>query len=86
VIPRGFPRGSSLGFILTIIWWYVNRRQLIVIGQIAREAEAIEPIYKKIRENRSRTIISSTWLLAHFVPMVVGISWLAILLFGQQWL
>jgi small-conductance mechanosensitive channel len=71
---------STLGSILTLVWIYVSSRQLNVMRQIAKESQEAVNVYARIREERSKWPVSSTKLLAYFVPLVVLLAWLTIVI------
>jgi len=72
---------GTLGIFLTLIWGFANLGQMRVIQQISKEAESIIPIYAKIRRERPRWPVVSTWFLVYLVPLIVLVTWLALITF-----
>ena len=71
---------AALGCVLTFIWLYVSSRQIVVINQIAKINESVVSVYARIRSERAKWPLSSTKLLAYWVPLVVMATWAAIIL------
>ena len=71
---------AILGCVLTIVWIYVSSRQLSVIQQISKESQAVVEVYARIRLERSKWPVSSTKLLAYFVPSIVMGTWITVII------
>ena len=66
---------AAFGFLLTILWIYVNQRQRYVLKHIKERAREILPEYKVTYETRNNWRISSTWLMAYAVPLLIAVMW-----------
>ena len=66
---------AFFGFLLTVVWIYVNRRQWQVVQHLQERTRQLVPEYKVTYETRPKRRISSTWLMAYFVPAVIGVMW-----------
>jgi xanthine/uracil permease len=71
---------ATLGWLLTVVWIYVSSRQLSVISQIAKESESVFEVYARIRLERAKWPLSSTKLLAYFVPTIVMGTWITVII------
>ena len=71
---------ATLGCLLTVVWIYVSSRQLSVIRQIAKESESVIDVYARIRLERAKWPLSSTKLLAYFVPAIVMLTWITVII------
>lgn len=67
---------AFFGFLLTIVWIYVNRRQWYVIQHLRDRALELVPEYKVTVETRRKWRISSIWLMVYLVPALIGVMWL----------
>ncbi len=67
---------AFFGFLLTIVWMYVNRRQWYVIQHLRERALELVPEYKVTYETRRKWRISSIWLMVYLVPMLIAIMWM----------
>lgn len=70
-----------LGFSLTVIWGYVQARQMYILYSIHELVQEIAPEYKLafVRRDRRKWPIPSMWLLAYAVPCLVALVWLLLL-------
>lgn len=66
---------AFFGFLLTLVWIYVNQRQWQIFRHIQERAREIVPEYKVTYETRPKRRISATVLIAYFVPAPIGIMW-----------
>ena len=66
---------ATFGFLLTLLWIYVNRRQWYVVRHLQERAREILPEYKVTYETRGKWRISSTWLMAYAVPSLIAVMW-----------
>ena len=66
---------ASFGFLLTVVWIYVNQRQWQVVRHLQERTRDLVPEYKVTYETRPKRRISSTWLMAYFVPALIGVMW-----------
>ncbi len=71
---------ASLGVLLTLVWIYVNARLYYIVRHIQDRAISMIPEYKETIRTRTKWPISSTRLMAYFVPLIIGAVW-AILIF-----
>ena len=74
---------SILGFIITIIWVYVQARHKHIFNVVSTRAKEIMPEYRITLEriDQKRWPLSATWLLAYVVPILVVVVWIILLLF-----
>lgn len=66
---------AFFGFLLTIVWIYVNRRQWHVIQHLRDRSLELLPEYKVTYETRRKWRISSIWLMVYLVPALIGAMW-----------
>ena len=66
---------AFFGFLLTIVWIYVNRRQWYVIQHLRERALELVPEYKITYETRRKWRVSSIWLMVYLVPALIGVMW-----------
>ena len=66
---------ASFGVLLTLVWIYVNVRQWYVVRHLRARCIAVLHDYKETYQTRAKWPISSIWLLAYFVPAIIGIVW-----------
>ncbi len=70
-----------MGFILTLLWLYVQAKQRFIIKNIKKDCiENIEwyQIQQEIRE-RSLWRFSTTWLLTFMLPLLFAVIWIFVL-------
>jgi hypothetical protein len=72
-----------LGCVVTFIWGYVGARQRNVVAQIVKEAEAVIPMYARIRRERPKWF-SSTWLLTYSVPSAMLLTWAVLIVLALR--
>jgi hypothetical protein len=72
-----------LGFSLTVLWGYVQARQKYLLDDLVEQVKAVAPEYRMTLERRkhAKWPISSVWLLAYIVPLLVALIWLLFLIF-----
>jgi len=70
---------AFFGFLLTIVWIYVNQRQWQIFRHLQERARELVPEYRVTYETRPKRRISATVLVAYFVPAPIGIMWLVFL-------
>ena len=67
---------AFFGFLLTIVWIYVNRRQWYVIQHLRERALELVPEYKVTYETRRKWRISAIWLMVYLVPALIAVMWI----------
>lgn len=74
---------TCLGFILTIIWGYVQARHKYIFDSIRALQREVIPEYKLTMERREQVKwpISSNFLLAYVTPLLVAITWIVLFIF-----
>ena len=72
---------SSLGLLITIIWGYVQSRQRVNLKGLIRRLYKHLPEFRETLQERPKKWrrLSSTMLLAHVIPILVTLVWLALL-------
>jgi hypothetical protein len=72
-----------LGFSLTVLWGYVQARQKYLLDDLTEQVKAVASEYRITLERRKQAKwpISSVWLLAYIVPLLVALIWLVFLIF-----
>ncbi|GHO98503.1 hypothetical protein KSF_085510 [Reticulibacter mediterranei] len=72
-----------LGFSLTILWGYIQARQKYLLDDLAEQVKTVAPEYRMTLERRkhAKWPVSSVWLLAYIVPILVALIWLLFLIF-----
>lgn len=67
---------AFFGFLLTVVWIYVNRRQWQIFRHLQERARELVPEYKVTYETRPKQRISATALIAYFVPIPIALMWI----------
>lgn len=67
----------TLGFVLTLMWMYVQARQKSVVEGLRQTLRELDKGYDEAITQRDskRWPISSTWLLTYFIPLSVLLIW-----------
>ena len=71
-----------LGFLITLVWMYVQGKQRFIINIVRKQCEDYIPAYRVLRtEMRAATLwkVSNMWLLAYFLPGTFAATWLVLL-------
>jgi hypothetical protein len=71
---------SVVGLGLTLVWWAVNRRQVVIMRHIQKRATEALPEFRKHYETRPPG--RSTGLLSGGIPAIIGFVWVIILVAG----
>jgi hypothetical protein len=70
---------ALFGLLVSLLWLYVQARQKYVLDSLkARDSVALSDYAYTLR-NRRRWPVSTTWLLAYFLPLLVTLIWLTLL-------
>jgi len=66
-----------LGFLLTVIWGYIQARQKYILDGIKDQLKELDPIYQKTLSERAKTKwpLSVTLLLAYVIPIIIAVTW-----------
>jgi len=67
---------ALFGFLLTIVWVFVNQRHWQIFRHLQERARELLPEYRVTYETRPKPRVSATVLVAYFVPVPIGIMWL----------
>ena len=69
---------AIFGFLLTVIWAFVNARQRQVLLDLHKRAREAFPEYRRTIEERKLPggRISGTMLIAYWVPVLAAVMWL----------
>src|SRR5579884_2881505 len=80
---RSLGRAFTISFSLTALWGYVQARQKYLLDDLTEQVKAVAPEYRMTLERRkhAKWPISSVWLLAYIVPILVALIWLLFLIF-----
>lgn len=72
-----------LGFILTVVWEYVQARHKYIYDSLRAFSREVAPEYKLAMERQEQVKwpISSNSLLVYVVPALVAIAWIVLLIF-----
>jgi hypothetical protein len=73
---------GGIAFVLTLAWLLVNRRQYAIVRHVHKRAVAYLPDFAQTYGTRPKGRISSTRILASFVPWLVVVMWLVLLGWG----
>ncbi len=70
-----------LGFILTLLWMYVQAKQRFIIQNLKNVCMEHLPEYRHQQELRQNSIwkFSTTWLLTFLLPLLFAIIWVFVL-------
>jgi hypothetical protein len=73
---------TVMGLLISLILWYVQARQKYLVDTGLRLLSEVSSEYREIvaRRKTRRWPVSSTFLLAHAIPLIVVGVWVALLL------
>lgn len=66
-----------LGFLLTVIWGYIQARQKYILDGIKKRLKEIDPVYQITLSERAKTKwpFSATSLLTYVIPIIIVVAW-----------
>lgn len=74
---------ACLGFLITIIWGYIQARQRSILKRLIERLEQHLPEFREthaVLKRKKWRRLSSTVLLAHVIPLLISLVWLALLI------
>ncbi len=71
-----------LGLTITSLWGYAQARQKHILENLRIRLKNIAPEYKETVESRGKWPVSSMGLLTYMVPPIIGLLWIALLIFA----
>lgn len=63
------------GFILSIVWLFLQRRIFKNLGTLQKKVKQWSPFYRSLAENRNEAI-PSNWIIANVIPFLFIVFWI----------